>query len=118
MVTLARLLATQPVRTLRVLSPFGFAWERMILLCMQTLEGTPHDVLGAVVVLAVLEAAGHARAQPPDLHSGGQCVRRQGRAGRRRRSNVLGDRRNRVFNYRNMYICDGSMLGANLGVNA
>jgi len=24
---------------------------------------------------------------------------------------------NRVFNYRNMYVCDGSMIGANLGVN-
>ena len=27
------------------------------------------------------------------------------------------DGRNRVFGYRNMYICDGSVLGANLGVN-
>ena len=27
------------------------------------------------------------------------------------------DYRNRVFGYQNMYICDGSMLGANLGVN-
>lgn len=27
------------------------------------------------------------------------------------------DGHNRVFGYRNMYICDGSMLGANLGVN-
>jgi cholesterol oxidase len=27
------------------------------------------------------------------------------------------DRRNRVFGYRNMYICDGSVLAANLGVN-
>ena len=27
------------------------------------------------------------------------------------------DSQNRVFHYRNMYICDGSMIGANLGVN-
>jgi cholesterol oxidase len=27
------------------------------------------------------------------------------------------DHRNRVFNYKNMYVCDGSMIGANLGVN-
>ena len=27
------------------------------------------------------------------------------------------DHRNRVFGYRNMYICDGSVLAANLGVN-
>jgi cholesterol oxidase len=27
------------------------------------------------------------------------------------------DSRHRVFNYRNMYICDGSVVAANLGVN-
>jgi cholesterol oxidase len=27
------------------------------------------------------------------------------------------DARNRVFNYKNLYVCDGSMIGANLGVN-
>ncbi len=27
------------------------------------------------------------------------------------------DSRNRVFNYRNLYVIDGSMLSANLGVN-
>ncbi len=27
------------------------------------------------------------------------------------------DRYNRVFGYRNFYICDGSMISANLGVN-
>ncbi len=27
------------------------------------------------------------------------------------------DSQNRVFLYRNMYVCDGSMIGANLGVN-
>ena len=27
------------------------------------------------------------------------------------------DPQNRVFNYRNLYVVDGSMLGANLGVN-
>jgi cholesterol oxidase len=27
------------------------------------------------------------------------------------------DHENRVFNYKNMYVCDGSMIGANLGVN-
>ena len=27
------------------------------------------------------------------------------------------DYRNRVFGYRNMYVCDGSVLAANLGVN-
>lgn len=27
------------------------------------------------------------------------------------------DGRNRVFGYRNMYICDGSVVAANLGVN-
>ncbi len=27
------------------------------------------------------------------------------------------DYRNRVFGYRNMYVCDGSVIAANLGVN-
>ena len=27
------------------------------------------------------------------------------------------DSQNRVFHYKNMYVCDGSMIGANLGVN-
>ena len=27
------------------------------------------------------------------------------------------DEQNRVFGYRNMYICDGSVIAANLGVN-
>ena len=27
------------------------------------------------------------------------------------------DSQNRVFGYKNMYICDGSVLAANLGVN-
>ena len=27
------------------------------------------------------------------------------------------DQRNRAFGYKNMYICDGSVLSANLGVN-
>ncbi|MCS6468313.1 GMC family oxidoreductase, partial [Burkholderia thailandensis] len=35
---------------------------------------------------------------------------------RSRRDGVC-DSRSRVFGYRNMYICDGSMLAANLGVN-
>jgi cholesterol oxidase len=32
-------------------------------------------------------------------------------------ANGVVDHRNRVFGYKNMYICDGSVLGANLGVN-
>ena len=27
------------------------------------------------------------------------------------------DSRHRVFNYKNMYVCDGSVVAANLGVN-
>lgn len=27
------------------------------------------------------------------------------------------DSRHRIFNYKNMYICDGSVVAANLGVN-
>ncbi len=31
--------------------------------------------------------------------------------------NGVVDYRNRVFGYRNMYVCDGSVVAANLGVN-
>ncbi len=33
------------------------------------------------------------------------------------RENGVVDGRNRVFGYKNMYVCDGSVCGANLGVN-
>ncbi len=48
---------------------------------------------------------------PTTAHILGGCTMAASRADK-----VL-DGRNRAFGYRNMYICDGSVLAANLGVN-
>ncbi len=143
--TLLRLLVTRPVRTLRVLFPFGWARETLIFLCMQTLEGrltmrlgrrwfwpfskrlTTHGARIPAYIPAAHEFAIKAAAAtggvplasvteillnvPMTAHCIGGAV-----MGRTPEEGVC-DGRNRVFGYRNMYICDGSVLGANLGVN-
>lgn len=143
--TLAGLLLRKPVATLRVLSPFGWAKETMIFLCMQTLDGQLTMRLGrrwfwpfsrqltthggripahipaahAFAIKAAAAAGGVAQATltetllnvPMTAHCLG------GAAMGRTRADGVCDGRNRVFGYRNMYICDSSMIGANLGVN-
>lgn len=145
MATLLKLLLTRPLSTLRVLSPVGFARETMIFLCMQALEGeltmkltrrrlwpfakrlSTHGARIPAFIPAAnafaLEAArvtgGVAQTSiteillniPMTAHCMGGAV-----MGRTRADGVC-DSRNRVFGYYNMYVCDGSMLGANLGVN-
>jgi len=143
--TLAGELVRHPLRTIRCLHPFGFAKETIIFLCMQALEGHIEMHLGRpwfwpfqrvlmsrgqriptfipaanqfARTLALL-AGGTPMStvteilfdMPMTAHIMGGCA--MGPAP------TLGvvDRRNRVFGYRNMYICDGSVLAANLGVN-
>src|SRR5271167_178908 len=48
---------------------------------------------------------------PGTAHCLGGCVIADSR------ENGVGDSRNRMFGYKNMYICDGSVVAANLGVN-
>jgi cholesterol oxidase len=48
---------------------------------------------------------------PSTAHCLGGCVMSKSS------SNGVVDSRNRVFGYRNMYVCDGSVVSANLGVN-
>ena len=145
LLTLLKLLLTQPLKTLRMLWPVGYARETMILLCMQTLEGHldmqlkrpwywPFSRLLVsegqkipVYIPAANEFARKAAAAtggipanfapevflniPATAHCmGGAAI------GRNRQTGVC-DAKNRVFGYRNMYICDGAMLGGNLGVN-
>ncbi len=143
--TLLRLVLTRPVTTLRTLIPFGFARETIILLCMQNLDSqlrmrlkrpwywpfrsllaTEGDPIPAFIPAANAFAIRGARVTggvaatsiteilfnvPTTAHCMGGAVMAASPAG------GVCDRRNRVFGYRNMYICDGSMLGANLGVN-
>ena len=145
MATLLTLLATRPLATLRILSPSGFARETMIFLCMQTLDGhltmkwtrrwywpfskrmTTHGRKIPTCIPAANDfAIRAARATggvpqtsiteillniPMTAHCMGGAT-----MGRTRDDGVC-DGKNRVFGYYNMYVCDGSMLAANLGVN-
>lgn len=143
--TLAVALVRHPIRTVRALHPFGWARESLILLCMQTLDGHIDMRLGRPwfwpfsrvlrscgerIPTFIPQANEFARkvAQliggtpmsmvteilfnvPGTAHILGGCAVAASRA-----EGVV-DARNRVFGYRNMYVCDGSVIAANLGVN-
>lgn len=134
-----------PVKTTRVFWPWGWARESVILLCMQALEG--HIEMkwerhwfwpfrkflvsrGAKVPTYIPQANAFARKVaelsggtsmstlpeilfdvPATAHCIGGCVIADSP------SRGVVDVRHRVFGYRNMYICDGSVVSANLGVN-
>ncbi len=138
-------LLCHPVKTLRLLWPAGWAREHVILLCMQALEGhiemrwqrpwfwpfgkmlvSRGDKVPTYIPRAnqfartfAQVAGGTAMSILPEIlfdvpgtaHCIGGCVI----AGSADRGVV--DDHHRVFGYRNMYICDGSVLAANLGVN-
>ena len=143
--TLAGSLLRRPFHTLRCLHPFGFARESLIFLCMQSLEGhiemrlgrpwywpfhqvlqshgkrvptfipqanefarTAAQLIGGVPMSMVTEILFNV---PGTAHILGGCPMGSDRA-----VGVV-DGKNRVFGYRNMYICDGSVIAANLGVN-
>jgi cholesterol oxidase len=134
-----------PFATIRCLHPFGFARESVILLCMQTLDGYIEMRLarpwfrpfrkvlvsrGERIPTFIPQANEFARKAgkltggvpmsmlteilfniPGTAHVLGGCPMASSPA-----EGVV-DSRNRVFGYRNMYICDGSVIAANLGVN-
>jgi len=134
-----------PIRTFRSLQPFGWARESVILLCMQALDGhidmrwqrswlwpfrkvlASHGQRIPTFIPAANKFAEHFAKVvggspmsmlpeilfdiPGTAHCLGGCVM----ADSPERGVV--DSRNRVFGYRNMYVCDGSVVAANLGVN-
>jgi cholesterol oxidase len=138
-------LLKHPFRTIRCLHPFGWARESLILLCMQTLDGHIDMRLGrlwfwpfrktlvsrgkkiptfipqanALAEKAAKLVGGTPMSMvteilfdvPGTAHILGGCPM----AGSPDQGVV--DERNRVFGYKNMYICDGSVIAANLGVN-
>lgn len=143
--TLFGSLLRHPIRTIRCLHPFGWARESIILLCMQTLDGhidmrlrrpwywpfkkvlvsrgrriptfIPQanefarklaQMIGGTAMSMVTEILFNV---PGTAHILGGCPM----ADSPERGVV--DHRNRVFGYENMYVCDGSVLAANLGVN-
>ena len=138
-------LLRHPLKTLRVLQPRGWAREFVILLCMQALDGEIQMgwqrpwfwplrkflvSRGEKVPTYIPKAnefaqkfaqltGGFGMSMLPEIlfnvpgtaHCIGGCVIADSS-----RDGVV-DSRHRVFNYKNMYICDGSVVAANLGVN-
>lgn len=134
-----------PLKTLRLFRPWNWAREFTVLLCMQALEGHiemrwerpwfwPFSKMlvsrGNKVPTYIPSANEFARqfAQvaggtamsllpeilfdiPGTAHCIGGCVIADSPA------HGVVDEHHRVFGYRNMYVCDGSVLAANLGVN-
>ncbi|SPE44992.1 Cholesterol oxidase [Candidatus Sulfotelmatobacter sp. SbA7] len=138
-------LLRHPFKTVRVLQPLGWAREFVILLCMQTLDGeiemrwqrpwfwpfrkflvSRGEKVPAYIpkanefakTLAQL-TGGFPMSMLPEIlfnvpgtaHCIGGCVIAD------KATHGVVDSRHRVFNYKNMYICDGSVVAANLGVN-
>jgi cholesterol oxidase len=138
-------LLRHPLKSLRLFRPWGWARESVILLCMQAVDGhiemswerpwfwpirkmlvSRGDKVPTYIPKAnefaqkfAQLAGGTAMSMLPEIlfdvpgtaHCIGGCVI----AGSPNRGVV--DDRHRVFGYRNMYICDGSVVAANLGVN-
>ncbi len=134
-----------PIQTIRVLQPIGWAREFVILLCMQALEGeiemrwqrpwfwplrkflVSHGKKVPTYIPKANEFAktlakltgGFPMSMLPEIlfnvpgtaHCIGGCVVADSS------THGVVDSRHRVFNYTNMYICDGSVVSTNLGVN-
>jgi len=138
-------LLRHPFKTVRVLQPLGWAREFVVLLCMQALEGEiemrwqrpwfwPFRKFlvsrGEKVPTYIPKAnefaqkyaqltGGFPMSMLPEIlfdvpgtaHCIGGCVIADSS------THGVVDSHHRVFNYKNMYICDGSVVAANLGVN-
>ena len=134
-----------PIKTFRLFQPFGWARECVILLCMQALDAhidmcwerpwfwpfrkflvSRGDKVPTYIPQAnefaeklASMAGGTAMSMLPEIlfnipgtaHCLGGCVIADSA------ENGVIDARHRVFGYKNMYICDGSVIAANLGVN-
>jgi cholesterol oxidase len=136
---------THPWKTVRVLQPFGWAKESIILLCMQALDShidmcwervwywpfrkflVSRGLRVPTYIPRANEFAkkfaqivgGTAMSMLPEIlfnvpgtaHCLGGCVIADSM------QNGVVDSQHRVFEYKNMFICDGSVISANLGVN-
>ena len=138
-------LLLHPFKTVRLLLPFRWARECVILLCMQALEGhidmrwerhvywpfrkflvsrghkVPTFIPAANEFAEKFAQRGRGNCDEHAARNSVQRSRHGTLSGWQRHCRVAGagvvDYRNRVFGYRNMYVCDGSVVAANLGVN-
>lgn len=142
---LAVSLVRHPWKTIRLLQPYAWARECIILLCMQALEGhidmcwkrpwfwpfrkvlmSRGDKVPTYIPRANEFAEKFARLTggtamsmlpeilfnvPGTAHCLGGCVIADSP------EHGVIDHHNRVFGYKNLYVCDGSTVSANLGVN-
>ena len=143
--TMAKSFLRDPVRTIRCLHPFGFAREALILLCMQTEDAHISMRLGRPWFWPFRKALmSKGRRVPTYIPKANEFARRVAElAGGMPMSmlteilfdvpgtaHILGgcpmsataaegvvDSQHRLFGYRNAYVCDGSVIAANLGVN-
>jgi cholesterol oxidase len=143
--TLCRQFVKSPWRTMRALQPFGASHETLILLCMQAIDGHLTMRLRRPwywPFIKVLTTAGkpiptyipaaNRFAELGAAATGGvacttlteilfnipmtaHCIGGASMADTASRGVI--DRYNRIFGYTNLYICDGSVISANLGVN-
>jgi cholesterol oxidase len=143
--TMLAALLRHPISTVCALHPFGWAKQTLIMLCMQSLEGSIEmrfvrrglwpwrrhmATRGRRIPTFIPQANEFARAAavrmggtaesmitevlfdvPGTAHVLGGCT-----MGGSPEAGVI-DRWHRVFGYRNLYVCDGSAISANLGVN-
>jgi cholesterol oxidase len=143
--TLLKAFIRSPFNTVRCLHPLGFARESLILLCMQSLDGHIEMRLarqwywpfrkamvsrGKKIPTFIPQANEFAKKVarmiggtpmsmvteilfdiPGTAHILGGCPMAATPA------DGVVDHRHRVFGYQNMYVCDGSVISANLGVN-
>ncbi len=142
---LAWSLLRHPIRTLRLLQPFGLARESVIFLCMQTLDGHINMRLrrgwfwpfrkvlasqGRRIPTFIPQANEFAHKAAPLIGGAAMSMFPEVVFNIPSTAHVMGgcpmagsategvvDCRNRAFGYKNMYICDGSVVAANLGVN-
>jgi len=141
----AAALLRHPVRTVRCLHPFGWARESLILLCMQTLDGHINMRLGRRWIWpfskVLVTTGSRVRTFIPQANDFAQKIAQMiggtpmsmiteilfdvpstahilgGCAMAGSAAQGVVDRQQRVFGYKNMYVCDGSVVAANLGVN-
>jgi cholesterol oxidase len=143
--TLALQFVRSPWRTLRALQPFGASHETLILLCMQAIDGhltmrlkrpwywpflkvltTAGDPIPTYIPSAnrFAELGASVTGGVPcttiteilfNIPMTAHCI--GGAAMADTPAHGVIDRHHRIFNYTNLYICDGSVISANLGVN-
>jgi cholesterol oxidase len=145
LINMAKAALRHPLRTTRLMLPWRWARESIILLCMQALDAhidmrwrrswrlpfRKHLVSEGTSIPTYIPqandfaekfarmAGGVAMSMLPEIlfnvpgtaHCLGGCVMADSPA------RGVVDSRHRIFGYKNMYICDGSVVSANLGVN-